>query len=224
MDSRKGLIKLPAGLAVVTGLVLGLMSAGSVAAPGYATDTGTDLVRGGFGECVRTGFWESDMNTPDCDPELAARLEAERLEAERLAAAEAAAAAARAAAIQPAAAKLMSVSDSGDVAFAFDSADLTDAAVSELSRVSEEVKQYSRIERIEIRGHTDNSGPEQYNQALSERRAQRVSEVLSAAGLPADRMVVKGVGEAKPVADNTTAEGRAQNRRVDIHIVGQRAQ
>ncbi len=195
-----------------------------LAAEGYVTDSASSQVVSDYGECVRTGFWSSDMNTPECDPSLAAKLEAERLEAERLAKLSADEAAARAAAIQPAAARLMSVSDSGDVAFAFDSAALTNAAIEELQQVSAKVSGYSKIERIEIIGYTDAVGPEGYNQQLSERRAQSVRKALADAGLPADLMEAKGMGEANPVADNNTREGRAQNRRVDINIVGQRAQ
>jgi OOP family OmpA-OmpF porin len=206
---------------LVAGFAAGTAPAG--AAEGYAADSDASLVRSGSGECVRTGSWDADMNIPECDPALAARLEQERLEAERLAA-EAAAAAAAAAAIQPAAARMIRVSDEGEVAFAFDSADLTDAAVSELQRVAEEVQGYSSVERIEITGYTDSSGPEAYNQKLSERRAESVSEVLTQAGLPADRMSVKGMGEANPIADNGTREGRARNRRVDVRIIGERAE
>ncbi len=196
-------------------------------ADGYAQDSSGATVKSGFGECVQTGYWDESMNTPECDPTLAARLEQERLEAERLAAAEQAArdAAARAAAaIQPAAAHMVTVSDEGDVAFAFDSAQLTDSAISELEKVAESLSSYSKIESISISGFTDSSGPETYNEGLSQRRAQEVQKLLSSKGVPMEAATVQGFGEAQPVASNTTREGRAQNRRVEIRIVGQRAQ
>lgn len=70
--------------------------------------------------------------------------------------------------------------------------------------------------RIRIVGHTDSQGEEAANQALSERRARAVLEALAGAGVPRARMQASGRGEAEPVADNTTAAGRAKNRRVEI--------
>ena len=65
-------------------------------------------------------------------------------------------------------------------------------------------------------GHTDNTGSEEYNQGLSERRAQSVKDYLVEKGVAADRISTKGFGETKPIATNDTDEGRAQNRRVDV--------
>jgi OOP family OmpA-OmpF porin len=65
-----------------------------------------------------------------------------------------------------------------------------------------------------VEGHTDNTGSDAYNQALSVRRANAVLKYLVDAGVPASRLSAQGFGESQPVADNDTAEGRAQNRRV----------
>jgi OOP family OmpA-OmpF porin len=65
-----------------------------------------------------------------------------------------------------------------------------------------------------VEGHTDSTGADAYNQALSERRANAVLKYLVDAGVPAARLSARGFGESEPVADNDTAEGRAQNRRV----------
>jgi outer membrane protein OmpA-like peptidoglycan-associated protein len=65
-----------------------------------------------------------------------------------------------------------------------------------------------------VEGHTDSTGADAYNQALSERRANSVLRYLVDAGVPASRLSAQGFGESQPVADNDTAEGRAQNRRV----------
>jgi len=70
--------------------------------------------------------------------------------------------------------------------------------------------------RIRIEGHTDNVGQKAANQALSERRAQAVMGWLIAHGIDASRLSAKGFGDAKPVADNSTEEGRAKNRRVEL--------
>ena len=71
--------------------------------------------------------------------------------------------------------------------------------------------------RIEIVGHTDSTGPEAYNQGLSERRAQGVLEHLAAAGIGRERFNAVGYGERQPLADNTTREGRTRNRRVELN-------
>jgi OOP family OmpA-OmpF porin len=65
-----------------------------------------------------------------------------------------------------------------------------------------------------VTGYTDSVGDEAYNQQLSERRAQSVAEYLEAKGISSGRLSAIGMGEADPVADNGSAEGRAQNRRV----------
>jgi len=73
--------------------------------------------------------------------------------------------------------------------------------------------------KIEIQGHTDNSGSADYNLDLSSRRAEMVKKFLLAYGIKAPRMVSKGYGEEKPVAPNDTEEGRAMNRRVELEKV-----
>ncbi len=71
--------------------------------------------------------------------------------------------------------------------------------------------------KLEVAGHTDSVGSESSNQSLSEARANAVRDALLARGLPADRMVATGYGEAQPIADNDTDEGRAANRRTEIN-------
>jgi outer membrane protein OmpA-like peptidoglycan-associated protein len=70
-----------------------------------------------------------------------------------------------------------------------------------------------------IEGHTDSIGAAEYNQLLSERRANTIKEFLVSKGLSASSLTAKGVGEQKPIADNTTREGRKRNRRVEIHVL-----
>ena len=73
--------------------------------------------------------------------------------------------------------------------------------------------------RMRISGHTDNTGSREYNLTLSERRAQAVADYLASANVARSRMFVEGLGFAQPIADNATAEGRARNRRVELHIL-----
>jgi OOP family OmpA-OmpF porin len=67
-----------------------------------------------------------------------------------------------------------------------------------------------------IKGYTDSTGPEDYNQKLSERRAQAVYDYLTSRGLSPERLKTFGYGESDPVADNSTAQGRGLNRRAEI--------
>ena len=72
---------------------------------------------------------------------------------------------------------------------------------------------------VEVAGHTDSTGTNSYNQALSERRAGSVAQYLRTQGVIDQRLITVGLGEDMPVADNTTDSGRQQNRRVEITMV-----
>jgi outer membrane protein OmpA-like peptidoglycan-associated protein/opacity protein-like surface antigen len=99
--------------------------------------------------------------------------------------------------------------------FAFDSAELTAQDKAELERVAARLKELEFVGGTAT-GHTDSVGDEAYNQKLSERRAQAVVDFLHAQGVSPSRITAIGMGEIKPIADNATEEGRAQNRRVTI--------
>ena len=75
------------------------------------------------------------------------------------------------------------------------------------------------IERVRVDGHTDASGKELYNQALSLRRAESVGKVLSSVGMKQQNIQLRGLGSSEPVAENTTAAGRTENRRVSIVVI-----
>jgi OOP family OmpA-OmpF porin len=77
--------------------------------------------------------------------------------------------------------------------------------------------------RVLVEGHTDWTGPEAYNQMLSEERAEAVRDQLASRGMDPSRLSAVGRGEWRPVATNETAEGRARNRRVEIRLVGDQA-
>ena len=97
--------------------------------------------------------------------------------------------------------------------FAFDSSALTDSDKAQLDAAVAELKRLNWTSGV-IEGHTDSIGSDAYNQKLSERRAATVREYLNAQGIAESRMSPTGFGESQPVADNKTAEGRAENRRV----------
>lgn len=90
----------------------------------------------------------------------------------------------------------------------------------QLDEFAARVKSLSQVDSIEIVGHTDSSGTDAYNQNLSERRAASVKDYLIGQGVDAGVISTSGMGESQPVADNSTKEGRAQNRRVEISLKG----
>ena len=100
--------------------------------------------------------------------------------------------------------------------FDFDSATLKPEMEAALDDVAARVSASKGDETLSIVGHTDSTGPEAYNQGLSERRAQSVVDYLAAQGVDPTRMTPSGMGESDPIADNGTREGRARNRRVEI--------
>jgi OOP family OmpA-OmpF porin len=79
------------------------------------------------------------------------------------------------------------------------------------------------LEVIIAVGHTDSVGSDVYNQKLSVKRAESVKAYLVSKGIEKNRIYTEGKGEKQPVADNKTTEGRAKNRRVEIEVVGTRA-
>ena len=102
----------------------------------------------------------------------------------------------------------------------FDTAksDIRKADLADLKKADEFVRKYPTC-KIEIDGHTDSRGSEEYNQGLSERRADAVRKYLLDHGAAAaDKITTKGFGESSPIGDNATAKGRFENRRADILI------
>ncbi|MFN8628359.1 MAG: TonB-dependent receptor [Candidatus Binatia bacterium] len=103
------------------------------------------------------------------------------------------------------------------VHFDFDKATLKAEAKPILDEALQVLKQEGSVD-IVVEGHTDSVGTEQYNLGLSRRRADTVRRYLVDHGIAASRIAAEGLGEAKPVASNDTADGRAQNRRVELHV------
>ncbi|QFT97736.1 putative lipoprotein YiaD precursor [Roseovarius sp. THAF8] len=105
-----------------------------------------------------------------------------------------------------------------DILFDVDSAAVRPGLRSDLSAVAQNLQSYPDS-RVQIVGHTDNSGGAEHNQALSERRANAVADVLMNGGVAFSRIDAFGRGEDAPVASNLTEDGKAQNRRVEIVIL-----
>jgi outer membrane protein OmpA-like peptidoglycan-associated protein len=109
---------------------------------------------------------------------------------------------------------LLKLTLASEVSFDVNSATVKPSFKPSLGKVAEVLQRYDS--RVTVVGHTDSTGAESYNQQLSERRAQAVLDELVRQGVPYPRLSATGRGEYEPRADNASATGRAQNRRVEI--------
>jgi outer membrane protein OmpA-like peptidoglycan-associated protein len=112
----------------------------------------------------------------------------------------------------------MVISLSGSVLFVSNKSDLLPEAQIKLNEVADALTKQDSESKIVVEGHTDSLGGAPYNQELSERRAQSVRDYLVTRGIAADRLSSHGFGLTRPISDNGTAEGRANNRRVEIVV------
>ena len=184
----------------------------------YVIDQRDVVAKSNFGLCWRTGYWTPAAAAKDpagceCDKDL---LPAEACGAKPAAPA---AAAAAPAGPKPTGEK---ITVAADALFDFNKAVLRPEGKAKLDELVSKAKAI-KLEVILAVGHTDRIGGDAYNQKLSEKRAAAVKEYLVAKGIEANRVYTEGKGEKQPVADNKTAEGRAKNRRVEIEVVGTRA-
>ncbi|HET9463054.1 MAG TPA: OmpA family protein [Thiobacillus sp.] len=94
-------------------------------------------------------------------------------------------------------------------------ATLTPESFATLDQAAATLKEWGDV-RVEVAGHTDSVGKDSYNLGLSQRRAEAVRQYLIEKGVPGNRLLARGYGETRPVADNATEEGRLKNRRVEL--------
>jgi OOP family OmpA-OmpF porin len=190
----------------------------------YVQDARGVIARNPFGLCWRSGYWTPADAVPGCDAPLC--VEPEHLENGKCVApppppapaAEETPPPAAPAAPVPTSEK---VSYSADAFFDFDKAVLKPAGQASLDDLVSKLKDIN-LEVIIAVGHTDSVGTDAYNQKLSVRRAEAVKAYLQGKGVESNRIYTEGKGEKQPVADNTSAAGRAKNRRVEIEVVGTR--
>jgi OOP family OmpA-OmpF porin len=178
----------------------------AVTASGVASAQTVDNWRNPFGNvwkngtnelCWRDAFWTPATGIPGCDGVPVAQQKAKPA---------------------PMAAKVVF---NADTFFDFDKSVLKPEGRQLLQQVAQQASTID-LETIIAVGHTDSIGTEQYNQKLSERRAASVKAYLVSLGIDPNRIYTEGKGELQPIASNKTKEGRAQNRRVEIEIVGSR--
>ena len=165
--------------------------------------------------CWRDASWTPATAAEGCDGALVKAAEAP-------APAAAPAAAKPAPAPAPAPVASSKVTYAADAFFDFDKAVLKPEGKAKLDDLVSKVKGIN-LEVIIAVGHTDSVGSDAYNQKLSIRRAEAVKAYLVSKGIDKSRVYTEGKGEKQPVADNKTKEGRAKNRRVEIEVVGTRA-
>ena len=104
------------------------------------------------------------------------------------------------------------------VTFDYNSATLTAGSLNALDDVADGLKKHPRL-KVELQGHTDSKGPDAYNLTLSQKRADAVRNYLLKDGVPSTQITAKGYGEGQPIADNSTEDGRAKNRRVVMFVI-----
>lgn len=212
------LLSVAIAAALLTGC--GTLSGGSSseaieATSSYIADARGNVVAHGDG-CTRSSGWAKDSATAACEGgEEMAEKAAETTEAET--------------AVAPpppppppppapeAPAKVEKVVLSGRALFPYDSAELTSQGNEEMGALISKLESYQDIELVDVVGHADSRGSLEYNQALSERRAETVKGKLEAS-FPQVPITASGLGETAPVASNDTEEGRRLNRRVEIRV------
>jgi len=175
-----------------------------------------DVWKNASGDCWRNASWTPATAAPGCGP---APAPAPAPVAPKAVEAPPAPAPAPAAPQAPAASK---VTYAADAFFDFDKSTLKPAGKAKLDDLVGKVKGIN-LEVIIAVGHTDNVGSDVYNQKLAVKRAESVKAYLVSKGIEKNRIYTEGKGEKQPVADNKTTEGRAKNRRVEIEVVGTRA-
>jgi len=190
-------------------------AAGAQTVDNWRNGTGELVWKNGTNElCWRDANWTPATAAPGCDGAIVAPKAAP--------AAAPAAPAPKAAAPAPAPAAATKVTYAADAFFDFDKAVLKKEGKAKLDDLVGKVKGIN-LEVIIAVGHTDSVGTDAYNQKLSVRRAEAVKAYLVSKGIEKNRVYTEGKGEKQPVADNKTKEGRAKNRRVEIEVVGTRA-
>jgi len=175
-----------------------LADAGGTVNESYLGDAKHHYVRDSSGNCVRTSSWKAEDMTIDCgaEPPVVENVP-----------------------VPPPAPVYERNTMAAEALFDHDKSTLKPAGKEALQDLGDTIKaKGARVVDIDVIGHTDSDGSEEYNQALSVRRAQSVKDYLVSEGVDPAIIDVSGQGELNPVVSNATREGRAQNRRVDILV------
>jgi len=165
---------------------------------GYVGDSQKHYITHSTGDCVRTGHWKKEDQTVDCGLVPVAK---------------------KAPPPPPAAPTYEKFTLAAEALFDHDKSVVKQAGKDALHALDNKIKSKgATVVDIDVIGHTDSDGSEEYNQALSIRRANAVKDFMVSEGIDASIIDVSGKGELSPIADNRTREGRALNRRVEVHV------
>ena len=182
-----------------------------------------DTWKNSTGLCYRDSNWTPATAAPDCDGAIKpAPAPAPVAKPAPAPAPVAQPAPAPKAAPAPAPAAASKVTYAADTFFDFDKSVLKPEGKAKLDDLVSKIKTIN-LEVIIAIGHTDSIGSNSYNQKLSVRRSEAVKAYLVSKGIEKNRVYTEGKGEKQPVADNKTSQGRAKNRRVELEVVGTRA-
>lgn len=204
------------GIAVAAAIGIAPNAMADDAVSGYVTGAAGSVVKDSAGNCWRTGYQDTSEKLPECG--YAAPAPVVEAQVEVVAAPTAATVTERV---------MEKVTIAAAMLFGFDSAELSDDAKAVIDERIQTFRGKGKLTSImRIEGHTDSSGPEAYNQALSQRRAQAVADYIvnNSYNVKASDIEVVGKGESDPVASNATREGRAENRRVVLFAEGKMMQ
>jgi len=197
-------------VALTSGLILTSSAFASIKGnAGYVTDSSGNVVTDAFGECWHTSSWNKKWAIAACEGGKAVKMTTKPAARPALVVMKA-----------PKKPEFEPVVLKSGALFTSGKATLGSAGLSELDALAAKIKATDTIRSIEIIGHTDSMGDAAMNQTLSESRAAAVKAYLVKQGIAADRITASGMGENKAIADNDTAEGRAQNRRVEVIFKG----
>jgi OOP family OmpA-OmpF porin len=180
---------------------------------GYVMSQDTGVVMGGFGNCVRHGFFTPAQAIRGCDDDLLPKPPPPPPAPPPVAPPPPPP--------PPPRATSEKVTFAADAFFDFDKSVLKPEGRAKLDDLTSKLTGIA-LEVIIAVGHTDSIGTDAYNQRLSVRRSEAVKAYLVSRGIEANRIYTEGKGEKQPVADNKTRDGRAKNRRVEIEVVGTR--
>lgn len=204
-----------------------LGSSAAYAVPGYLTDSSGKIWKNSYGECWKSGMWTPAMAIPECDPSLVKKPEPAKV-------VEAAPAPAPVP-MGPEKPAFEKITLQAETLFDFDKSVIHPEGKQHLNdEVVTKMKQYPQVEAILVTGHADRIGTDDYNQSLSERRANAVKDYLVSQGIEAGRIQTAAKGESEPVVACSDVKGKENsknkpliaclqpNRRVVVEVEVQR--
>ena len=184
----------------------GIASAHEVPKEGYLLDTRGNVVKNNYDQCWRTGYWTPAMAIAECDPDLVKKAEPKMAEA-------GAPAAAPAPVVGPEKAAFVPITLQAETLFDFDKSAIHADGKKQLdNEVVGKMKAYPQVEVVLVTGHADRIGSDNYNQKLSQRRADAVKDYLVGQGVESNRIETDAKGESEPVVSCDNVKGKVSGK------------